>query len=51
MSWFKKAATDDGGLNLSQVPPFVFPLQITRKDKTNVRKKKRSKNKKRRHNS
>ena len=30
MSWYKKAATDDGGLNVSKVPPGALKWQLTR---------------------
>lgn len=42
MSWFKKAATDDGGLNVSKSPNFsgVWKIRREKGRKKNVRKKK-----------
>lgn len=36
MSWFKKAATDDGGLRISRTPGAATNWKITRKNPTIV---------------
>jgi len=39
MSWFKKAATDDGGLNVSKVPTGAMSWQVDRRRKRRKRRR------------